>query len=73
MTLLKPPPLKCKKAGDQEQLLQDFILYRKTLSEFFQATDAAGAHEANHVNCGACTKAKAIVKLVGGVEMVKLF
>ena len=73
MTLLKPPPLKCKKVGDQEQLLQDFMLYRKTLLEFFQATDAAGQHEHDHINCGACKKAKSIVKLVGGVEMVKLF
>ena len=73
MTLLKPPPFKCKKVGDQEQLLQDFMLSRKTLLEFFQATDAAGQHEDDHINCGACKKAKSIVKLVGGVEMVKLF
>ena len=73
MTLLKPPPFKCKKVGDQEQLLQDFMLYRKTLLEFFRATDAAGQHEDDHIDCGACKKAKSIVKLVGGVEMVKLF
>ena len=65
MTLLKPPPFKFKKMGDQEQLLQDLMLYRKTLFEFFPATDAAGQHNDDHIDCGACKKAKSIVKFIG--------
>ena len=71
--MLKPAPFKCRKTGDTEQLLQDFILYRTNLTEFFQATSAAGDHEALHANCGACKKAKSIVKLIGGPQMIKLF
>ena len=41
--------------------------------QIFQAKSAAGAHVENHANFGACKKAKLIVKLIGGPQMIKLF
>ena len=73
LALLKPGPFKCKKPGDPEQLLQDYNLYMDTMGEFFNATAAAGQHTENCAQCPACPKAKSMVKLIGGAQMVKLF
>ena len=71
--MLKPAAFKCKKPGDPEQLLQDFTLYKTMMAEFFLATSAAGQHTADCAQCTACPKAKSMVKLIGGTQMVKLF
>ena len=64
MLLLKPGPFRSKKAGDPEQLFQDFTKYIANFEEFLIATGAAGEHAAAHANCAACTKAKATLRLI---------
>ena len=73
MLLLKPGPFLIKRAGDPEQLYQDFTKYIANFEEFLIATGAAGVHAATHTDCGACTKAKATLRLIGGEEMKSLF
>ena len=41
--------------------------------QFFTTTGAARDHAANHVDCGACKKEKAMMTLIGGKEMDRLF
>ena len=36
-TQLRPEPFKCKRKGDSEQLMQDFIQYRDRMEMFFTA------------------------------------
>ena len=64
--LLKPPPFTISKVGDPEQLLQDFTEYVKTFRNFVLATGVGGEHTAAHAACGACSKTKATLELVGG-------
>ena len=71
--MLKPAAFKCKKPGDPEQLLQDFMLYKTMMDKFFLATAAAGQHTKDCAQCMACPKAKSMVQLIGGPQMVKLF
>ena len=73
MLLLKPGPFLVKAVGDPEQLYQDFVKYTTNFKEFLTATDAAGAHTEGHAHCGACRKAKATLRLVGGDAMKSLF
>ena len=49
------------------------MLYKMMMAEFFLATAAAGQHTKDCAQCMACPKAKSIVKLIGGLQMVKLF
>ena len=72
-TLLKPPPFTISKVGDPEQLLQDFTEYVKTFREFVLVTGIGGEHTADHTACGACSKTKATLKLVGGKDMSVLY
>ena len=71
--LLKPPPFAISKVGDPEQLLQDFTEYVKTFNKFVLATRVGGVHTVDHAACGACTKIKATLELVGGKEMCVLY
>jgi len=48
MLLLKPGPFHSRKAGDPEQLFQDFTKYIANFEEFFIVTGAAGEHAAAH-------------------------
>ena len=70
--ILKPAPFVKTEAGDPEQLLQDFKEYVKRFRKFLLATGMAGVHSQDHVNCAACTKAKASLELVGGKEVTVL-
>ena len=79
--LLKPEPFRCKKKGDSEQLLQDFKTYRSKMELFFTAAQAVGAHTGEpagreaegHTVCPSCRQEKAMVVMLGGEEMNKLF
>ena len=79
--LLRPEPFKCKKKGDSEQLLQDFKQYRDKMELFFTAAKAVEAHtgdptgreDAAHIVCSSCTQEKAMVVMLGGDDMKKLF
>ena len=72
--LLKPPPFIISKVGDPEQLLQDFTEYVKTFRKFVLATGVGGEHTVDHTACGACSKTKATLELVGGkVEAADTF
>ena len=42
--LMKPPEFKCKKKGNSEQLLQDFIAYKKKMERFFDGSKAVKVH-----------------------------
>ena len=41
---LKPEPIKCKRKGDSEQLLQDFTQFKEKMELFFTAAQVVGAH-----------------------------
>ena len=71
--LLKPPPFTISKVGDPEQLLQDFTEYVKTFRKFVLATGVGGEHTVGHAACGACSKTKATLELVGGKDMCVLY
>ena len=79
--LLRPEPFKCKKKGDSEQLLQDFKEYRSKMELFFTAAKAVEAHTGDpagrstqgHAVCTSCRQEKAMVVMLGGEEMNKLF
>ena len=79
--LLRLEPFKCKKKGDSEQLLQDFKAYRRKMELFFTAAQAMGVHtgdpagreEAEHTVCASCRQEKAMIVMLGGEEMHKLF
>ena len=78
---MKPAPFKTKKKGDQEQLLQDFAIYRRKIARYLVASKVVIAHtgdqpdsnQANHVVCDSCRQEKAIMLMLGGDEMEKLF
>ena len=72
-TLLKPAQFKSVRDGDPETLLQDFEDYVEEMQKFFTTTGAAGEHAVDHVDCGACKKEKAMMTLIGGKEMDRLF
>ena len=79
--LLRPEPFKCKRKGDSEQLLQDFKQYRSKMELFFTAAQAVEAHTGDpagrsavgHTVCTSCRQEKAMVVMLGGEEMNKLF
>ena len=56
---MKPAPFKTKKKGDQEQLLQDFVIYRKKIARYLIASKVVIAQtgvqpdsaHADHVVC----------------------
>ena len=80
-TLLKPDIFRCKKKGDNEQLLQDFQQYRAKMETFFMAAQAVAEHTGDvpgreaegHRICSSCKQEKALVVILGGDEMDKLF
>ena len=79
--LLRPEPFKCKRKGDSEQLMQDFVQYRGKMELFFTAAQVVGEHtgaqagrsDAAHTACNSCKQEKAMVVMLGGEEMNKLF
>ena len=70
--VLKPAPFVKTEAGDPEQLLQDFKEYVKRFRKYLLATGMEGVHSQDHVDCAACTQAKASLELIGGKEVAVL-
>ena len=70
--LLKPPPFVPTKQGDPEQLLQDWLRYVDQFKDFLNATKADGDHSRAHADCDGCSKAKAMLRLIGGEEVKTL-
>ena len=78
---MRPAPFKCKKKGDQEQMLQDFSMYRRKIARYLVASKVVIAHtgvqtdstQVDHVVCDSCKQEKAIMLMLGGDEMEKLF
>ena len=70
--LLKAPPFTPTKPGDPDQLLQDWLDYSRSFKQFLKATTEEGEHTENHVDCGACGKGQAMLRLIGGKEMETL-
>ena len=78
---MRPAPFKPKKKGDQEQLLQDFSTYRKKIARYLIASKVVIAHmgdqpdsaHEDHEVCESCKQEKAIMLMLGGDEMEKLF
>ena len=71
--MLRPAPFKLSNRDDPEQLLQDWNDYTDQFELFLDATNAAGDHADNHVNCNSCKKAKSMLRLIGGREVEVLF
>ena len=79
--MMKPTEFKCKKKGNSEQLLQDFISYKKKMQRFFKGSKAVKAHtgvqadasHADHRCCPSCEQEKALILNFGGDEMERLF
>ena len=79
--LMKPPEFKCKKKGNSEQLLQDFIAYKKKMDRFLGGSKAVKAHTGDqadpvhndHVVCPSCEQEKSLILSFGGDEMERLF
>ena len=79
--MMKPQEFKCKKKGNSEQLLQDFISYKKKMQRFFKGSKVVKAHtgvqdnaaHADHVCCPSCEQEKALILNFGGDEMERLF
>ena len=71
--LLKLSQFKSVRDGNPETLLQDFEDYVEVMQKFFTTTGAAGVHTADHTDCLACIKEKAMMTLIGGKEMDGLF
>ena len=73
--MLKPRPLTIRK-GDPEQLSGDWEEYLYTFTVFLEATGQIPAHtnpELPNALCGACTKMKNFMILIGGAEVKMLF
>ena len=79
--LMRPEGFKCKKKGDNEQMLQDFQQYRRRMELFFTASRVVAAHTGEHtdrltdqhVACASCKQEKAMIVMFGGEEIAKLF
>ena len=79
--LHRSEPVKCKQMGDTEQLMQDFIQYRDKMELIFTTAQVVGAHTGDpagrsyeaHTVCNSCKQEKAMVVMLGGEEMKKLF
>ena len=80
--MMKPQEFKCKKKGNSEQLLQDFISYKKKMGRFFKGSKAVPAHTGpsaanpeheEHVCCASCEQEKALILNFGGDELERLF
>ena len=79
--LMKPPEFNCKKKGNSEQLLQDFISYKKKMDRFLGGSKAVKAHigdqadpvHDDHVVCPSCEQEKSLILCFGGDEMERLF
>ena len=79
--LRRPDPFECKRKGDSEQLLQDFREYRAKIELFLTAVKTVDTHtgdpaergQAGHKACTSCEQEKAIMELLGGEKMIKLF
>ena len=79
--LLGLEPFKCKGKVDSEQLMQDFTQYKEKMELFFTAAQVVGAytgdpvgrHEEAHTACNSCKQEKAMMVMLGGEEMKKLF
>ena len=58
--LMKPQKFRCQMKGNSEQLLQDFLSYKKKMERFFKGSKAVREHmgeqeEATHVNHAVCS------------------
>ena len=51
--------------------MQEFVEYVKIFGKFLKATRMAGNHKENHAECEACQKAKALLELFGGKEIMR--
>ena len=79
--LMKPQEFRCQKKGNSEQLLQDFLSYKKKMERFFKGSKAVKEHtgpqpdstHADHGACSSCEQEKALILSFGGDEMEKLF
>ena len=79
--IMKPQEFKCKKKGNSEQLLMDFISYTKKMQRFFKGSNVVKAHtgahanatDAAHVVCASCEQEKALILNCSGDEMERLF
>ena len=78
---MRPDSFKCKKKGDQEQMLQDFNAYKKKIGRYLLAAKVVAAHTGaqpdsthnDHEACASCQQEKAIMLMLGGDDMDKLF
>ena len=52
--------------------MQDYNKYIKQFKHFLEATNVEGEHTINHAACGACKKAVAMLRLIGGEDMETL-
>ena len=73
---MRPAPFMAKKKGDQEQLLQDFSIYRRKIAASkvviaYTWAQPDSAHE-DHEVCESCKQERAIMVMLGGDEMEKL-
>ena len=74
--LMRPEGFKCKKKGDNEQMLQDFQQYRRRMELFFTASRVVAAHTGEHadrltdqqVACASCKQEKALIVMFGEEE-----
>ena len=80
--MMKPQEFKCKKKGNSEQLLQDFLLYNKKMERFLKGCKIVPAHTGDgandprsdaHAACDSCEQEKALLLHFGGDEMERLF
>ena len=62
IALIRPAPFVLTKKWDLKQAIQEFVEYIKISGKFLQATRIDGNHMENNNNCGACQKAKALLK-----------
>ena len=79
LALLKPGPFQHKGKRDNKQMLRSFQQYRDKVEIFLlalqlQHTGAkAGRLEVGHKFCPTCKQERAIIRLIGGDEMYRLF
>ena len=81
LALLKPGPFQFKGKRDNKQLLRSFQQYRDKMEIFLTALQVTSQHtgavagraEVGHKVCPRCKQERAIVMLIGGDEMERLF
>ena len=79
LAMLKPGPFQPKGKRDNHQLLRSFQQYRGKMEIFLTALQlqhtgaVAGRAEAGHKGCPTCKQERAIITLIGGDKLVRLF